>query len=598
MSARALLLSLFVMSAPAHAAWLHLCPQGGAAAAAPSATPFADTVGGDGARLRWQADGQAEHPGCTSIALPAGARVESLFPLGPNEEIERTILLHGRVREGRFAVSEHVLPSSRPGIPKPGIMPLRANLLERMQARAFGVEERVRVRLDGGRLSVDCGAGTRPAGVLLTGPWFLPRARLRLAASYAGGAGFSLQAADGARAAREAALNLGELPAHPAAGGAPQAFTPALPDTLDRASWKHFVLQCPAQASSLALDSLAIEPDPLPTARPAARSTWVWKAADWRERGAALLDWAAAQRVRELFVTVPFRNETVQEPARLAAFVRSANARGIRVLSVDGDPHMVLPEQQPALARMVRAYVNYNAGIEPAARLAGLQFDVEPYLLPDYQPLERGAGKVDWDARYLAMAHTLRNAAGSLRLELVVPFWWDGKTALLDGLAPLVDALAVMDYRTDPAQVTDFAMPFLDWGARHGRQVRIALEAGEIAAETQRRYVRAQAGEAAGLLRLKIGGQQVLALLREPVAAAGAEGFRLQSTREIDGSATSFHRNKQSLLRLLPALESDFSAWDGAFGGIALHELLSGDAVSENPGIDHKGIFHDLCHAD
>jgi hypothetical protein len=129
-------------------------------------------------------------------------------------------------------------------------------------------------------------------------------------------------------------------------------------------------------------------------------------------------------------------------------------------------------------------------------------------------------------------------------------------------------------------QIGSFAIPYLDWGARHGRQVRIALEAGPIAPETQRRYVRADAGEAAGLLHLRLAGQQVLAVLREPVAAVGdragaASGapFRLQSTREIDGSATTFHHDKAALLRLLPALESDFSAWDGAFGGIALHEL-------------------------
>jgi hypothetical protein len=259
----------------------------------------------------------------------------------------------------------------------------------------------------------------------------------------------------------------------------------------------------------------------------------------------------------------------VREPAALAAFIRAAGKRGIRVLSVDGDPHMVLPEQQPALARLVRAYAAYNAGVEPAARLAGLQFDVEPYLLPEY-----GSGKIDWDARYLAMAHNLRAAAGSLRLELVVPFWWDSRTALLDGLAPLVDALAVMDYRTDPAQVTAFALPFLDWGARHRKQVRIALEAGEIAPETQRRYVRAEAGEAAQLLRLELDGQQVLALLKEAVEnEQGVDSFRLQSTREIDGSATTFHKDKPALLRLLPGLESDFSAWEEAFGGIALHEF-------------------------
>jgi hypothetical protein len=552
---------LLAMSAPAHAAWLHLCPQAGA----PARQPYADTVDADGAPLRWLVGDQAEGPGCRGIALPPGSKVDTLFPLAPQEEIERTVLLHGRVRDGRFAVSEHVLPSSRPGAPRPGPMLLRASLLEHMRARAFGVEERVTVHLDGGRLSVACGPGTRPAGVLLSGPWFLPRARLRLAAQYSGGAGFSLQAADGASAAREAALDLGALPAHTAS--APLRL--ALPAALDPAGWRHFVLQCPAQAASLSLDSLAIEPDPAPASKAAARSTWVWKAADWLEHGPALLDWAAAHGVRELFVTVAFKDGKVHEPGRLAAFIRAAGSRGIRVLSVDGDPHMVLPDHQPALARMARAYAAYNGSVAPAARLAGLQFDVEPYLLPEY-----GAGQVDWDARYLAMARTLREAAGSLRLELVVPFWWDGKTALLDGLAPLVDGLTVMDYRTDPGQVTAFAVPFLDWAARHGRQVRIALEAGEIAPETQRRYVRAEPREAADLLRLKIGGQQVLALLQGPVAgAADTEGFRLQSAREIDGSATTFHKDKPAMLRLLPVLENDFAAWGDAFGGMALHEL-------------------------
>jgi hypothetical protein len=561
-------LPLLAMTAPAHAAWLHLCPQ--PSAPAPVRQPYADTADADGNKLRWQPAEQPARAGCESIALPPGARVETLFPLAPDEEVERTILLHGRLREDRFAVSEHVLPSTRQGTPRPGAMPLRANLLERAAARAFGVEERVRVKLDKGRLGIECAAGTRPAGVLLTGPWFLPRARLRLAAAYTGGAGFTLQAADAAHADRETAVSLGLLPAR-AAG----QLRLGLPQTLDPAAWRHFVLQCPAQASSLALDSLAIEPDPAPytqpATQPAGRSTWVWKAADWREHGPRLLDWAAAHAVRDLFITVPFRNEALREPAALAAFIRAAGKRGIRVLSVDGDPHMVLPDHQAALARMVHAYAAYNAGVEPAARLAGLQFDVEPYLLPEY-----GVGKVDWDARYLAMARTLRAAAGSLRLELVVPFWWDAKTALLDGLAPLVDALAVMDYRTDPGQVVEFALPFLDWGARHHKQVRIALEAGEIAPETQRRYVRAGAGEAGQLLRLRLGGQQVLALLREPAAAdaiTNADAFRLQSTREIDGSATTFHKDKPALLRLLPGLETDFSAWGDAFGGIALHEL-------------------------
>jgi hypothetical protein len=270
-----LLLPLFTMSAPAHAAWLHLCPQDGA----PAQAPFADTVAEDGARLRWLADdrpdAQAGRAGCTSVALPPGARVETLVPLAPHEEVEAAVLLHGRVREGRFAVSEHVLPSARADSPQAGPMPLRAELLAQMQARAFGVEERVRVEREGGALTVACDAGSRPAGVLLSGPWYLPRARLRLAASYAGGAGFSLQAADGAHAERETALALGELPARPAADAAPLRvnFALPLPDTLDRAGWRHFVLQCPARASTVTLHGLALEPDPAPALGPPARAT-------------------------------------------------------------------------------------------------------------------------------------------------------------------------------------------------------------------------------------------------------------------------------------------------------------------------------------
>ena len=152
-----------------------------------------------------------------------------------------------------------------------------------------------------------------------------------------------------------------------------------------------------------------------------------------------------------------------------------------------------------------------------------------------------------------------------------MPFWWGRNQALLDALAPHADALAVMDYRTDRSQIVDFAIPFLDWAASHGREVRIALEAGSIDPEVQRRYVKAS--DAPGTLHIVVvNGRKILALLRQPLAAAGASAYRLQSTRAIDGSATTFHNDKDALMRLVPGLEAELGAWDG-FGGIAIHEL-------------------------
>jgi hypothetical protein len=452
-----------------------------------------------------------------------------------------------------LAGSEHTLPASRPAPEPPSSMPIGVNLLGAMSARGFGVEERVTATLDDGRLRIDCRPGTRPAGVLLQGPWSMPRADVVLRTAFSGSEHFALQVADARLAAREAALDLGVL------AQAGKSF--ALPPNLDRAGWRQFTLLCPDAGGNLALDALTLEPAPLPSKR-APRSTWIWDRAEWRQRGDALL---------EIFVTVPLFDARVAEPEALAAFVRRAATRGVAVTAVEGDPHMVLPEQHAASSARARAYAAYNAQAEPAARLKAIQFDVEPYLLPAavLDPALR-------DRRYLELAAALRQAAGTTALEFVVPFWWDSKPELLHALARHADGLAVMDYRTDPDQIVRFAAPFLDWGVEHGKRVRIALEAGPIAAEEQRRYRRVDAGAKGDLLLLEHGGQQLLVLLRGPSAYPGAhpgaQMYALAGSRTIDGAASTFNRDKAAMLRLLPQLEKVFGAWE-SFDGMALHEL-------------------------
>jgi hypothetical protein len=262
---------------------------------------------------------------------------------------------------------------------------------------------------------------------------------------------------------------------------------------------------------------------------------------------------------------VPLDGPAVREPGRLAAFVRRAHRAGIAVTSVEGDPHMVLPAQRAATIDRARAYAAYNRAAAPEERLRAMQFDVEPYLLDDtvLDPAAR-------EREYLAMARALHAAAAGTPLEFVVPFWWSDKRALLDGLAAAADGLAVMDYRTDPDQIVRFAVPFLDWGRLHGKRVRIALEAGRVAPELQRRYVLADAGEAGSLLLARAGDTQVLVLLRQPVKTASGTLFLLSGERTLDGGATSFYKDRARLRTLLPGLERDFSAWP-SFGGVALH---------------------------
>lgn len=493
-----------------------------------------------------------------AASVPAGvdpAQVLVVYPLPPDARPEQTILLQGVAKDGRFEISEHTLPAANPAPEAPGPMPLGVNLLGAMAARGFGVEERVTTTLEDGRLRIACRPGTRPAGVLLQGPWYLPRADVMLQAAFSGSGRFVWQVADARLAAREGALDMGVL-----AEGARLA----LPSNLDRAGWRQFTVLCPQEGGKLTLDALTLEPA---ASVRAPRSTWAWDRAEWRERGDALIDWAVGQGLGEVFVTVPLLEDRVAEPEALAAFVQRAGARGVAVTAVEGDPHMVLPAQHAPSAARARAYAAYNAAAAPAARLTGMQFDVEPYLLPAtvLDPAQR-------DRRFLELAAALRQAAGSMPLEFVVPFWWDAKRDLLRDLARHADGLAVMDYRTDPAQIQRFAAPFLDWGVEHGKRVRIALEAGPIAVEEQRRYRRAEAGAKGDLVLAEVEGRQVLVLLRSPAAHPQGRMYAFSGSRTIDGSATTFHRDKAGMMRLLPQLEQVFGAWK-SFGGMAFHEL-------------------------
>ena len=493
-------------------------------------------------------------------AGPSGidaALVESQYLLRPGDKPVRTILLYGPVGP-TFKPSSHELPQpDKPGAtPPPGLTPLRSNLLPGARVRAFGVEERVRVTQADGKLQLTCSAGSRAAGVLIDGPWRLPLAELRLAARYSASAAFALQAADAASAARETAHDLGTL--LPAGSRAALA----LPAGLERATWRQFVILCPAQAATLTLEHLALEPV---SGKAQPRAAWIWERTSWRDEGEALLAWAKQEKMKELFIVVPLIGAKVRDPAKLAAFVRRAGRAGIAVTPVEGDPHMVLPSQRAATVARVRAYAAYNRAAQPSEKLRALQFDVEPYLLSDavLDAQER-------DREYLAMARALHAAAEGMPLEFVVPFWWDGKRELLDQLAQVSDGLAVMDYRTDVDQIVRFAIPFLDWGTRHNKRVRIALEAGRVAPELQRRYVKAEPGEAGTLLLAQAGDAQTLVLLRRPVQQAAGTLYRLSGERTLDGGATSFHGKRDALRALLPLLERDFSAWPG-FGGIALH---------------------------
>jgi hypothetical protein len=547
----------------AQAAWLQICPADHTTA---PGRPQAQITRPDTTALLASITDTPASAGCQQLELAVSANdVVGLLPITAQLSAELTpwLSLSGKTQGSRFLFGE--VTSGQPArthavAPQP--LPLRSNLLGSLNATPFGAEKRARVTLAKGQLSMQCTPGSQPAGLVLSANAYLPRARTQLQISGSGSGRFEIVTVNTKQAAIESGSRLGYF----AAQGLARTQAYDLSTRPVWQDWRHWTLACPADSAELQLNTLELIPQTVATP---ARAAWIWKAGEWQDQADAVLRRAKKYALRTLYITIPLQAGAVQNPERLAAFIRRAGAAGIDVWAVDGDPNMVQLQERPATLERARAYARFNRTMPPEARLKGVQFDVEPYLLAGYEMATDA-----WEQRYAELVKALHAsdpdiAQGSLALEMVVPFWWADKPGLLDAMAPWVSGLVVMDYRTDASEIYRFAVPFLDWSERHGKAVRIALEAGPIAPETRYRYEQAPQG---GLWQVQLGEQHFLLMLRSARPNPLGAAFRLASSYEVSGSATTFHGDTERLLRQLPELESIFSAWPG-FVGMALHEL-------------------------
>ena len=493
---------------------------------------------------------------CSATALPIGGADVAWSTLVSRQDALRLkagIGLQGVVQGQKLEVSDLIAiaaPDSDPtASPETVLAPPRPVW------RAFGSEERARVD---GELLI-CAAGLAPAGFVWMPEDGWPGDRPHHLLLQANGHGQVTWAiADAPRQQREAPLVLGTS----ALGNALRTSSFEVPASSQ--PWRALSVICPPEGARINIAALALRPT-LPQ-----RAGWVWSPAMWSDTPERIWTLQERHRLTTVFITVPTEGAQVRNEPLLRDFLARASERGLRVWTVIGDPADVLPAQQAALVQRLQAYRAYNRDAPPDAALAGVQLDIEPYLLPGYR-LDPAA----WRDRYLQLAALARQTLGDgWPLDLVVPVWWGSDPhwgpSALDRLAPLGVSLTIMNYRTDLQAVRRGAQPFLAWGARQGRKVTMALEYGPIPDEVRRHYQpSADGGE---LWLLPVGPHFALVLLNDARAGLPGQSFRFTHQRAFAGDNISFAGRPEALAAAVEALSPDWWPWP-SFAGVALHGL-------------------------
>jgi hypothetical protein len=453
----------------------------------------------------------------------------------------------------RFPEAGHTEPAPTALEPGRDILPL-------LNVRAFGMEERVKLHSSAEGLTARCEAGRQPAGLALGSSSFhFPRgvsAELVLHARARGDIGISI--------VREGE----DAPAKPAAtlrSGQTIVPIPAS-EWSEHPQLRDIVLTCPAGVAEAVISSIVIAPK-LPPKLQNGAGTWIWQPEMWIDEPQVVIKLASDADLNRIYLQLRIEGAMVAKPQALATLIEQLGRHGVEVYAVEGDPAMAAVEgRENAIAR-VTAIARYQKDARPEARLSGIQFDVEPYLLDAYS---RDAAHVwrGWAESIVSLSKTWGGA-----VSVVVPFWMLGEASGLAALATARDAISqvvVMAYRTAPDEIFALSEQWLAWGATHGVRVGIALENGALPIEIHQTYTRAETGR----LALSYKEREERVTLHSGNIRASDDGlvYALGYETRTDPSRISFMGDRRQLWDVRSQLLHLFGAWP-SFDGLMLHGL-------------------------
>lgn len=465
------------------------------------------------------------------------------------------VVIAGTRKDGKFTPSYVVLPDIEEREASESL-PWLTNLLPLISARRFGQEERASIsRAADGPLTLECSAGARPAGMILSAPeHHYPR-------------GFEGELVIAGSARGDVSVALVD------AGGDARGIAAAGGDVLVRIpseAWKQggatkqLVIACAGEAAKVEVRAIRIVPKPQD--RSTGIGTWVWDVMPWLDRPEDLVTLAASRNVSDLFLQIRIENGGIVAREKILTLIGKLTAAGIAVHAVEGDPEMATPAgRDHALdrARLLRSlYAEAGEALKPA------QYDIEPYILPQFDA-DPARWWREWAISVEGLSRVLEH-----KVSVAVPFWMLQRAAGRDALVRArgsISSVVVMAYRTDAAELEAIAGKWLDWGGRHGMTIRIALENGPLPIEYHRAYVIAERGE----VRLdRAGAVDRIEMLANVIAGSSTQPvYSFTKETEVLPKRISFMNDRENLNGILSKLERILPAFE-SFGGLLVHEIM------------------------
>jgi len=295
--------------------------------------------------------------------------------------------------------------------------------------------------------------------------------------------------------------------------------------------------------AELTIQRAWLEAHPVQQAGAMKRGLWVWDLQKAQQQADQIVKTCRSIGCRRLSIQMPSAGDPDSVWRTFCSLVRRWRDEGIEVLALDGYPEAAVNPDR--LLAGIRRLVVECGDVLPA----GLQVDIEPYLLP-----EARLGQDRYRDYLISLAQIRQMLPPDVPLSVIVPFWFPQVSVEGRSLAQQVferaDEVVVMSYRADVAEALALMDDWVRYGVLLGKPVWGALETRPLPDERHLVLQLVDRPEEATAFFDRSRGRLVLAAPRS--ADSRFIYFAEAARYEVQGSRLSFAgRSKATVIRAI-----------------------------------------------
>ena len=270
---------------------------------------------------------------------------------------------------------------------------------------------------------------------------------------------------------------------------------------------------------------------------------WNWEAHTWNTSPKQFIAKIKSKGINQIYLQLEIENKTIKYIDQLNQLLDIAYKNRIKIIAIEGSPDMVIDSGLKNAIERNKIIKQFCSMRKNKPSLAGIQYDIEPYILDEYNQDANHIWKL-----WINAIKMLSQSWGD-KIEVVIPFWLlyiDNGEQTVKSIKSYTSKYIIMAYRTNYTQIYNISAEWLTWGDKNEQKIIIALENGLIEDEVDK-------------FNISSGDNEV-------------DTYSSHLSTRTANNEISFMGDEKRLFETVRLLQNDLTQWR-SFDGIALHGI-------------------------